>query len=91
MLPHRMCIACRKRDERQNLLKIVKPKDGAPHIVLNENGQGRGAYICKNNDCVEAARKKRALSRALRCEVDEELYNQLHIIIDGGEQNGCEN
>ncbi len=91
MLPQRMCVACRKRAERQQLLRIVKPKDGPPQPDLQGNSPGRGAYVCKSTECLEKAQKKRALNRALRCEINNSLYNQLHIIIDGGEQNGCKN
>ncbi len=90
MLPQRMCVACRMRNDRGNLLRIVKPKDGSAFIDSVGNSSGRGAYICKDRKCVENAQKRRGLNRALRCEIDNELYNQLHIIIDGGEQNGCQ-
>ncbi len=91
MLPQRMCVACRARGERNSLFRIVKPKDSAPGLDTVGNMMGRGAYVCKDSKCIETAQKRRALNRALRCEIDDSLYNQLHIIIDGGEQNGCQN
>jgi len=91
MLPQRMCVACRKRSDRHRLLRIVKPKEGDVRIDLKGNIEGRGAYVCKEHKCLDIAQKKRALNRALRCEIEDSLFNQLHIIIDGGEQNGCKN
>ena len=89
MLPQRMCAACRLRGDRGQLIRIVKPKDAPAFIDYKGNASGRGAYICKSATCVEKAQKRRALNRALRCEIADSLYQQIHIIIDGGEQNGC--
>lgn len=90
MLPQRMCVACRTRGDKHQLLRIVKPKESAACVDTAGNMDGRGAYVCKDHKCLEAAQKRRALNRALRCEIDDSLFNQLHIIIDGGEQNGCQ-
>ena len=89
MFPLRMCVACRQRGGKEQLIRIVKPKDAPAHIDGPGNSAGRGAYVCKKADCIENARKRRALNRALKCEITDSLYDELHIIIDGGEQNGC--
>jgi len=90
MLPQRMCVACRGRSDKHQLIRIVKPKASPACVDAAGNMDGRGAYVCKDHKCLETAQKRRALNRALRCEIDEDLFNQLHIIIDGGEQNGCQ-
>lgn len=38
------------------------------HVVNDDNGglPGRGAYICKNNSCLDRAMKKNCLNRAFR-------------------------
>ena len=38
---------------------------------------GRGAYLCEDSSCILGAKKKKALSRALRTEVDPGLYDEL--------------
>lgn len=41
---------------------------------------GRGAYVCKNAECVKLAKKKKSLSRSLKSPIDDELYSQLEEI-----------
>ena len=38
---------------------------------------GRGAYLCADPACVAAAKKKKSLSRALKTEVPESVYEEL--------------
>ncbi len=73
----RMCIATRVIKSVDELFRIVKtPNDD---IVIEENVHipGRGAYISRNIDAIKTAQKRKLLSRALKCEVKEEIYEQL--------------
>jgi hypothetical protein len=38
---------------------------------------GRSAYLCPQLSCLEEARKRRRLQRALRCPLDERLLDVL--------------
>ena len=38
---------------------------------------GRGAYVCKNAECLKKARKKRAFERAFSMQIDDEVYNKM--------------
>jgi hypothetical protein len=48
-------------------------------VIVDEKGKlsGRGAYLCANLKCLEKARKTKALSRALKTEILNELYDRL--------------
>lgn len=86
-VPVRMCISCRGRGEKYGLIRIVRPKDGKICVDETSKMPGRGAYICKDINCVLKAQKERRLNRAFRCEVDQSVYNKLLSIIDGGDCN----
>lgn len=75
--PQRTCIGCRNKVDKKNLLRIVKTPNGDVKVDLTGNMDGRGAYICKNEKCVEIAIKKNAFSRALKCEVSEETIKSV--------------
>ena len=62
---------------REVLLKVVKNADG--DISLDKSGKipGRGAYICKENECILSAEKKRAFERAFKGQVPPSLYEDL--------------
>ncbi|MBS6509458.1 MAG: YlxR family protein [Paraclostridium bifermentans] len=76
-VPQRKCIACQDRDNKKELIRIVKNKEG--HIFLDKTGKsnGRGAYICNCSECLKKAIKSNALSRAFKMEIPEEVYESL--------------
>ena len=76
-VPQRKCIACQERDSKKGLMRIVKNKEG--QIFLDETGKdnGRGAYICKSSECLKKAIKSKALNRAFKIEVPDEVYENL--------------
>lgn len=62
---------------------MVRRPDG--RIEIDETGRapGRGAYLCFQKECVLAARKRDALSRALRNKVPPELYDDILALFSG--------
>ena len=72
---HRMCVSCRRVAHKDQLWRIVRTYP-AGAIQLDE-GMGRSAYLCRRASCLQAAQKKRRLSRALRTAVPENIYAQL--------------
>ena len=49
----RMCIVCRQMHDKRNLLRIVKAKDEQLSIDQTGKKNGRGAYICRNEECLK--------------------------------------
>ncbi len=74
--PTRTCIACRKQNDKRNLLRIVKSDE---YIKLDLTGKlnGRGAYICNDIACIEKCIKSKALNRAFSCNIDSQVYDEL--------------
>ncbi len=77
MKPLRMCMVCRKRMEKHQLIRIAKSPSGEIAIDLDGKQPGRGAYLCRNRDCLEKAQKRRALERAFSGRIAPELYAAL--------------
>lgn len=73
----RMCIVCRERSDKKELVRVVKNKNG--EILLDKTGKanGRGAYVCKSKECFDKLKKTRALNRAFKCEIPLEVYEKL--------------
>jgi len=46
-------------------------------VCLAVDGQGRGAYVCKNADCLTRAKKAKGLERSLKRGVPQEMYERL--------------
>lgn len=81
--PERTCIACNEQKEKNSLLRIVKSKDGI--IEVDETGKksGRGAYICKSEECLNKAIKSKRLERIFEKEIENELYENIRGVIIG--------
>jgi predicted RNA-binding protein YlxR (DUF448 family) len=76
-VPLRMCIACRQMQEKKNLVRIVKNKDNEVFIDSTFKANGRGAYICSNPECFDKCIKTKALNRAFKCEISNEVLENL--------------
>ncbi|PIE55111.1 MAG: nucleic acid-binding protein [Dethiosulfovibrio peptidovorans] len=72
-----MCVSCRRRDVARWFIRVVRRPDGS--VILDESGKtdGRGAYVCPELLCIETARRRRCLDRALRCHVPDDVYRSL--------------
>ena len=81
-IPERMCIGCRTMHPKSELIKTVS-KDGIIEVDVTGKKPGRGAYICKNIECFEASRKKKALSRHFKTQVPEAIYDEIKELING--------
>ncbi len=68
----RLCISCKKKFNRKNLLKITK--DHSQGIML-QTGMGRSAYICKSKKCFTDSKIKKKLQKALRSILEPEFID----------------
>ena len=82
-IPQRQCVGCRTMTDKRELVRIVKTPEG--EIVLDTTGKksGRGAYVCRNPECLRKARKSRALERAFSAPIPEEVYDALEKEMEG--------
>ena len=68
---------------KNELIRIVKNKDGEIFIDKTGKANGRGAYICNNISCLEKAVKSKRLERVFETKISEEIYESLRgVIID---------
>lgn len=75
----RTCIACRKKGEKKEFLRIVRSKE---QLLLDkeQNISGRGAYLCKTQKCYDKAfknKKKSALAFHLKCKESPEFLEDI--------------
>ena len=76
-IPQRKCIVCQDRDSKKELMRIVKNKEGEIFLDPSGRANGRGEYICKDSECLKKAIKTKALNRAFKVEVSDEVYEKL--------------
>lgn len=76
-IPLRMCVVTRERYEKRELLRIVRTPDGDVLIDETSKMNGKGAYLKKDADVINKAKKNKILDRALEVEVPNSLYDEM--------------
>lgn len=75
-IPQRMCLGCKEMKNKKDLFRIVRTPDGQIILDLTGKKSGRGAYLCRNEECIARARKEKRLEKALECQVPPEIYDE---------------
>lgn len=76
-IPLRQCVGCREMKQKTELVRIIRTPEGDVCVDKTGKKNGRGAYICQNPACLEKAKKTNALNRALKLEIQEEIYQTI--------------
>lgn len=76
-VPMRQCVGCREQKNKRELIRILRTPEG--EVVADATGKknGRGAYLCPSRECLQKARKSKALERSLNTEIPSEVYDAL--------------
>ena len=80
-IPQRTCMGCNLKKDKKDLIRIVKNKENEINVDKTGKLQGRGAYICKDEKCLEKAKKTKRLDRVLEMKIPDEIYEKLRGVI----------
>jgi uncharacterized protein len=75
--PVRTCVGCRGEAGKAVLIRVVRKAEGGAAIDPTGSAAGRGAYVHADTTCVDLARKRKALDRALRTTIQPEMWSDL--------------
>jgi len=81
-IPMRTCVVTREKQEKKNLIRVVRTPEGEVIIDLTGKSNGRGAYITKDLSVLEKAKKSKVLDKHLEVEVPLSIYAELENIIN---------
>ena len=70
-MPERHCVGCGNPFPKKDLIRVVKIPDGSIELDFTGKKSGRGAYVCRNIDCLIKARKAKRLERSLNTSIPE--------------------
>lgn len=76
-IPKRKCIGCNEMKEKKALIRIVRNNEGVISVDPAGKLPGRGAYICNNVECFDAANKSKRLEKAFKTKIPDEIYLKL--------------
>lgn len=76
-IPLRKCTGCGEMKPKKELIRVLLTSDN--NICIDDTGKknGRGAYICKNIECLKKAVKTKGLERSLKCSIPDEIIDTL--------------
>ncbi len=77
-IPMRMCVGCREMKEKRELIRVVRSPEGELSLDPTGKKPGRGAYVCRNSDCLKRAIKQKQLERQLNVSMTEEVAQSLN-------------
>lgn len=76
-IPLRQCVGCREMRSKKELLRVLKTPENEICLDITGKKNGRGAYLCKNKDCLKMARKNKGLERSFQMSISNEIFDAL--------------
>ena len=76
-IPMRTCVVTHEKYEKKDLLRVVRDNEG--HVFVDDTlkANGRGAYLKKDKEVIERARKSKVLESHLEVSIDDRVYDEL--------------
>lgn len=70
-------MACNENKPKNELIRIVKDKEGNIEVDLTGKMNGRGAYICPDDECFIKAKQSKILEKTLKTHISDEIYENI--------------
>ena len=82
-IPMRKCVVTQEQFPKKELIRVVRTPKG--EVVIDKTGRtnGHGAYLKKDLAVLELEKKRKALKRALECDIPESVYTELEELMHG--------
>ena len=81
-VPMRSCVVTGEKCEKRDLIRVVRDKDGQVTIDVTGKTNGRGAYLKRDIDVINRAKKNKILDRRLEVVVPDSIYEELVSMIN---------
>ena len=76
-IPMRSCVVTREKLPKQELIRVVRTPEQDVIVDVTGKANGRGAYLKKDLEVFEKAKKSKVLDKILEIEVKDEIYEKL--------------
>ena len=76
-IPLRRCNGCGEMKPKKELIRVIHTPEDTIELDLTGKKNGRGAYVCPNEECLRLAVRSHAIERSLSVTIPEELYERL--------------
>ena len=76
-IPERMCLGCRAVHPKKDMIRVVRSPENVYSVDMTGKNPGRGAYICRNEECFRRAEKEHGFERAFKSKMEDAIYETL--------------
>ena len=76
-MPVRMCVGCQEMKNKKEMIRVMKTPEGTFMLDATGKKNGRGAYVCPSEECLQLARKNKGLERSFKQAIPAEVYESL--------------
>lgn len=76
-MPVRMCVGCQEMKNKKEMIRVIKTPEGTFMLDATGKKNGRGAYVCPSEECLQLARKNKGLERSFKQAIPSEVYESL--------------
>jgi len=76
-IPQRKCIGCGVSKNKTELIRVVRSPENEISIDLKGKKSGRGAYICRDGDCLKKAVRAKKFERNLEVAISDDILESL--------------
>ena len=76
-IPMRSCVVTKEKLPKQELIRVVRTPEQDVIVDVTGKANGRGAYLKKDLEVFEKAKKSKVLDKILEIEVKDEIYEKL--------------
>lgn len=80
-IPLRKCVVTNEMRPKQEMIRVVRNKEGK--VFVDETGKqnGRGAYLTMDRAVFQEAREKKILNKVFQTEIDDSIYDELDKLV----------
>ena len=76
-IPLRKCTGCNEMKPKKELIRIIVTPEENVEIDTTGKKNGRGAYICAKEECLQLAQKHKGLEKSLKKAIPANVYDSL--------------
>lgn len=76
-IPMRKCVVTQLQFPKKELIRVVKDKDGNVSVDPTGKLNGRGAYLKRDLEVIDTAKKKGILQKTLEIDIPDSIFEDL--------------
>lgn len=73
----RQCVGCQEMKNKKEMIRVIRTAENEFFLDATGKKNGRGAYMCPCEECLQKAVKNKGLERSFKQAIPKEVYESL--------------